>query len=83
MLKKQGDTFYVQARSPINIALVKYWGKVDKSLIIPANSSLSITVDKKDLCSSTKVSLIPKERQLEQIVIVLNGEKAETISQRI
>jgi mevalonate pyrophosphate decarboxylase len=33
------------ATSPINIALVKYWGKVHEELIIPANSSLSITID--------------------------------------
>lgn len=37
--------FFVKAISPINIALVKYWGKVDEHLIIPANSSLSITID--------------------------------------
>ena len=31
--------------SPINIALVKYWGKRDQSLILPYNSSISITID--------------------------------------
>ena len=35
----------LNASSPINIALIKYWGKVDEKLIIPANSSLSITID--------------------------------------
>jgi mevalonate pyrophosphate decarboxylase len=33
--------------SPINIALVKYWGKTDQDLIIPANDSFSMTVSKK------------------------------------
>ncbi|EUJ37740.1 diphosphomevalonate decarboxylase [Brochothrix campestris] len=28
-----------------NIALIKYWGKRDKTLILPANSSLSMTLD--------------------------------------
>ncbi|MFN1208368.1 diphosphomevalonate decarboxylase, partial [Enterococcus lactis] len=28
-----------------NIALVKYWGKENEELIIPANSSLSLTLD--------------------------------------
>ncbi|NVS33023.1 diphosphomevalonate decarboxylase, partial [Listeria monocytogenes] len=29
-----------------NVALIKYWGKRDEHLILPANSSLSFTVDK-------------------------------------
>ena len=41
----EDETLEVMATSPINIALVKYWGKVDEDLIIPVNSSLSITVD--------------------------------------
>ena len=31
--------------SPINIALIKYWGKRDKDLILPYNNSISMTVD--------------------------------------
>jgi diphosphomevalonate decarboxylase len=38
-------TLGLTATSPINIALIKYWGKVHEDLIIPANSSLSITID--------------------------------------
>lgn len=49
---------YLVATSPINIALVKYWGKVDEELIIPANSSISLTIDQNDLCSRTMVQLI-------------------------
>lgn len=30
---------------PINIALVKYWGKRDDDLILPLNDSLSLTID--------------------------------------
>lgn len=47
--------------SPINIALVKYWGKLDKHYIIPTNSSLSITIDSGDMCSLTTVRLIEPE----------------------
>ena len=43
--------------SPINIALVKYWGKIDCDLILPANSSFSITINKKDLRSRTTIEL--------------------------
>ena len=53
------DRISIEAISPINIALVKYWGKIDEHFIIPANSSLSITIDSKDMCSHTKIILIP------------------------
>lgn len=33
------------AKAHTNIALIKYWGKKDEQLIIPQNSSLSITLD--------------------------------------
>lgn len=35
----------VTARAHTNIALVKYWGKADTTLIIPQTSSLSLTLD--------------------------------------
>lgn len=34
------------ARAHTNIALIKYWGKRNNELILPMNSSLSITLDK-------------------------------------
>lgn len=34
-----------KARAHTNIALIKYWGKADQQLIIPMNSSLSLTLD--------------------------------------
>lgn len=34
-----------KARAHTNIALIKYWGKEDEQLIIPNNSSLSLTLD--------------------------------------
>nr|SFZ88128.1 Diphosphomevalonate decarboxylase [Loigolactobacillus rennini] len=35
----------VTARAHTNIALIKYWGKSDPELIIPQNSSLSLTLE--------------------------------------
>lgn len=72
------------ASSPINIALIKYWGKVHEELIVPANSSLSITIDQGDLCSKTLVELVPiKEGEKgEETVLMLNG-KEEKISSRV
>ncbi len=40
------DEYSMTMRSPINIALVKYWGKADEQLIIPTNNSLSLTINK-------------------------------------
>ena len=51
------DEFFVKLRSPINIALVKYWGKAHDQLIIPTNSSLSLTINKDQLCSMTTVAV--------------------------
>lgn len=35
----------VTARAHTNIALIKYWGKADSELMLPANSSVSMTLD--------------------------------------
>ncbi|VDP01109.1 unnamed protein product [Heligmosomoides polygyrus] len=39
------DDRAVEVEVPINIALVKYWGKRDENLIIPINNSLSLNID--------------------------------------
>lgn len=35
----------ISAKAHANIALIKYWGKVDNKLFLPATSSLSLTLD--------------------------------------
>ncbi|KAK6039411.1 diphosphomevalonate decarboxylase [Cooperia oncophora] len=47
----------VEVEVPINIALVKYWGKKDEDLIIPINNSISLNVDA--LCARTRVQCSP------------------------
>jgi len=42
----------------VNIAVVKYWGKRDKRLILPCNSSLSVTLDQQDLRTTTTARLL-------------------------
>ncbi|OWZ33508.1 diphosphomevalonate decarboxylase [Cryptococcus neoformans AD2-60a] len=41
------------ASAPVNIACIKYWGKRDTRLILPTNSSLSVTLDQDHLRSTT------------------------------
>lgn len=39
--------------APVNIAVIKYWGKRDSSLILPTNDSLSVTLDQDHLRTIT------------------------------
>lgn len=50
----------VSARAHTNIALIKYWGKADPDLIIPANSSISMTLDQ--FYTDTSVEFTPDLR---------------------
>ena len=51
--------YMVTARAPTNIAVVKYWGKHHEKLILPINSSISVTLDPEDLSATTTVSVSP------------------------
>ncbi|GAX02786.1 diphosphomevalonate decarboxylase [Secundilactobacillus pentosiphilus] len=48
----------ITAKAHTNIALVKYWGKLNDQLIIPQNDSLSITLDK--FYTQTAVQFLPE-----------------------
>eukprot|EP00271_Cylindrocystis_brebissonii_P021725 TRINITY_DN7933_c0_g2_i2.p1 TRINITY_DN7933_c0_g2~~TRINITY_DN7933_c0_g2_i2.p1 ORF type:complete len:429 (+),score=75.43 TRINITY_DN7933_c0_g2_i2:267-1553(+) len=49
----------VTARAPSNIAVIKYWGKRDEALVLPLNSSLSVTLDPDNLAATTSVAASP------------------------
>ncbi|KAL6714896.1 diphosphomevalonate decarboxylase [Lecanora helva] len=42
--------------APVNIAVIKYWGKRDPTLNLPTNSSLSVTLSQSDLRTHTTAS---------------------------
>nr|WCZ58494.1 diphosphomevalonate decarboxylase [Andalucia godoyi] len=50
---------YAEVSAPVNIAAIKYWGKRNSSLILPTNSSLSLTLSQADLCTHTIVVVAP------------------------
>ncbi|PIE21591.1 MAG: diphosphomevalonate decarboxylase [Arachnia propionica] len=58
-----------------NIALIKYWGKRDEQLILPVNSSLSMTLD---IFPTTTTVTLPPGLAADQIE--LNGQQAEGVA---
>ena len=61
-----------KARAYTNIALIKYWGKKDEQLILPMNSSLSLTLD----AFYTETSVVFDE-SLTEDSFFLDGEKQD------
>jgi diphosphomevalonate decarboxylase len=49
--------------APTNIAVIKYWGKADVALNTPINSSVSVTLDQRDLRAVTTVAASPSFTQ--------------------
>ncbi|KAI0063550.1 Diphosphomevalonate decarboxylase [Artomyces pyxidatus] len=47
------SVYQATVSAPVNIACIKYWGKRDTKLILPTNSSLSVTLDQDHLRSTT------------------------------
>ncbi|KAM6980178.1 diphosphomevalonate decarboxylase [Aplochiton taeniatus] len=67
----------VTCTAPVNIAVIKYWGKRDEELILPINSSLSVTLHQDQLKTTTTVAC---SRYFQEDRIWLNGIE-EDISQ--
>ena len=57
---KTPQFFEVLCTSPVNIAVIKYWGKRDEKLILPLNSSISVTLSQDNLKTKTAVFLVNK-----------------------
>ena len=61
----------VTCTAPVNIAVIKYWGKRDERLILPINSSLSGTIHPASMKANT---LIIASRSLPSCSLTLNGQ---------
>ncbi|XP_039962112.1 diphosphomevalonate decarboxylase [Bactrocera tryoni] len=58
--------------APVNIALIKYWGKRHEELILPINDSLSVTLNTDEMCAKTTAAA---SASFKDNVMWLNGEK--------
>jgi len=67
--------------APVNIAVVKYWGKRDTKLNLPTNSSLSVTLSQSDLRTLTTASC-SASYPAGSDSLLLNGEAADVSGAR-
>lgn len=75
-LLKEGE---VSAKSPSNIALIKYWGK--KKNQIPTNSSISYTLT--NSFTETTLKFTPKQEDGFDVKVYLEGEFKESFAPKI
>lgn len=66
--------------APINIAVIKYWGKRDENLLLPINDSISVSVDTEQLCAKTTVMM---SQHFKEDCIWLNGNKENINNPRL
>ncbi|XP_032469048.1 diphosphomevalonate decarboxylase [Phocoena sinus] len=64
----------VTCTAPVNIAVIKYWGKRDEELILPINSSLSVTLHQDQLKTTTTAAI---SRDFTEDRIWLNGREED------
>ena len=76
--KEQGR---VQWKAPSNIALVKYWGK--KQNQIPANASVSFTLDKCRTITSVEFTKLDKVDKEFSFDLLFEGQKREDFKPKI
>ncbi|CAK9296799.1 unnamed protein product [Gordionus sp. m RMFG-2023] len=56
-INEDTNIYFSSCKAPVNIALIKYWGKIDENLNFPINDSLSITLDLNDLYTQTSIAM--------------------------
>eukprot|EP00045_Choanoeca_perplexa_P003928 m.34410 g.34410 ORF g.34410 m.34410 type:complete len:110 (-) comp12301_c0_seq4:957-1286(-) len=66
--------------APVNIAVIKYWGKRDTKLLLPINDSLSGTLSQNELHARTTVATSDTFTQDE---IYLNGKQEDIANPRL
>lgn len=72
--------FRATTTAPVNIAVIKYWGKRDPSLNLPTNSSLSVTLSQRSLRTLTTASCAAQYPSQDELI--LNGKPQEIQSSK-
>ena len=74
----EGTIYRASTTAPVNIAVIKYWGKRDSTLNLPTNSSLSVTLSQSDLRTHTTASCSSSysdfSKQISEDSLFLNGK---------
>lgn len=81
MTIEESKVYRASTTAPVNIAVVKYWGKRDTKLNLPTNSSLSVTLSQSDLRTLTTASC--SASYTEGDTLILNGEPSDISGPRI
>ncbi|XP_054471372.1 diphosphomevalonate decarboxylase [Anoplopoma fimbria] len=70
----------VTCTAPVNIAVIKYWGKRNEELILPINSSLSVTLHQDQLKTTTTVAT---SSSFQEDRMWLNGKEEDITHPRL
>ncbi|XP_045845209.1 LOW QUALITY PROTEIN: diphosphomevalonate decarboxylase [Meles meles] len=70
----------VTCTAPVNIAVIKYWGKRDEDLVLPINSSLSVTLHQDQLKTTTTAAI---SKDFTEDRIWLNGREEDVGQPRL
>merc|ERR1712029_155342 len=70
----------ITCTAPVNIAVIKYWGKRNEDLILPINDSISVTLSSEQMHAKTTVA---KSTSFEADRIWLNGKEESICNPRL
>ncbi|XP_004584295.3 diphosphomevalonate decarboxylase [Ochotona princeps] len=70
----------VTCSAPVNIAVIKYWGKRDEELVLPINSSLSVTLHQDQLKTTTTAAI---SKDFSEDRVWLNGQEQDVRQPRL
>jgi len=79
-MPEETNTPVITCTAPVNIAVIKYWGKRDETLILPVNDSISVTLSSEQMHAKTSVAA---NANFSTDRIWLNGKEESATSGRL